>query len=117
MQTARNVAIVVVLALAVATVPGGGNAAEALLTAISIGFLLAIGFLGYRMYMEHRLTIWSMTDVRRALFYGAFGLIVLLIAGADEIMGGEGGILIWLALLGAAGFGIFKLWSDATRYS
>ena len=39
MRTLRNVAIVVLLALVVAFAPAGGNVAEAILTALTMGFL------------------------------------------------------------------------------
>ena len=40
----RNVAIVMLLALVVAFAPAGGNAADAVLTAITMGFLAAIAW-------------------------------------------------------------------------
>lgn len=117
MRTARNIAIVALLALAVAVAPGGGAAAGALLTAITMGFLAAIGYLGHRLYMESRMTLWTLSDGRRAVLYGAFGAIVLLLAGADELLETGGGTLAWLALMGLAAFAIYRIWADATRYS
>ena len=68
--TLRNVGIIVLVALAVAVIPGGSATAELLLAIISLCFLAAIGFLGYRLYMEHKFTLWSMSDQHRALLYG-----------------------------------------------
>ena len=44
LQTARNVAIILLLALVVAVVPGGDAAAEAILVAMSMAFLAAIAW-------------------------------------------------------------------------
>ena len=65
--TLRNVGIIVLVALAVAVIPGGSATAELVLAIISLGFIAAIGFLGYRLYMEHKFTLWSMSDQHRAL--------------------------------------------------
>ena len=71
MKAARNVAIIPLLALIVAAVPGGGNAADAILAAISLSFLALIGFAGYQLYRQNRLTYLGLTDGQRAMFVGA----------------------------------------------
>ena len=67
LKAARNIGVVAVVALAVALLPGGGDTAQLVLGALSLGFLAAIGFLGYRLYMENRFTLWSMSVRHRAL--------------------------------------------------
>ena len=57
LKAARNIGVVAVVALAVALLPGGGDTAQLVLGALSLGFLAAIGFLGYRLYMENRYTL------------------------------------------------------------
>lgn len=117
MQTARNVAIVMLLALVVAVVPGGDAAADTILVAISMAFLVAIAWFCYRLYVDQQLTLDSMTDGRRAILYGAVGAIALLIVGYEEFSGWAGGVLVWIALLAAAIGAIFLVWRDATTYS
>ena len=75
MKTVRNVAIIMVLALAVAFVPGGGNAADTLFAALTIGFLAAIAWLLYSLSRQNQLTLATLSDGRRAILYGGFGLI------------------------------------------
>ncbi len=87
MRTARNIAIVLLLALIFDLVPGGGNAAEAILAAVSILFLAMIGWTGYVFYRQNRLTYLGLTDRQRALLVGSLGAIVLMIAGASELTG------------------------------
>jgi hypothetical protein len=115
-RTARNVAIVMALAFAVAFLPGGGNAADAVLTAITIGFLTAIAWTLYVLSRQNQLTLAALSDGRRAILYGALGLIALLVAGSDEMFSSGGGTLAWILLLGAAIAAIWRVWSEASSY-
>lgn len=115
-RTLRNVAIVMLLALAVAFVPGGGNAAEAVLTAITMGFLAAIAWTVFVLSRQNQLTLATLSDGRRAILYGALGLIALLIAGSDEMFSSGGGTLAWILLLGASIAAIWRIWVEANTY-
>jgi hypothetical protein len=77
-QTARNVAIILLLALAVDLLPGGGEAAEAMLQALTMAFMAAIGWLVYRLYRDQELTIAGLTDSQRAGLFGSVGAIFLI---------------------------------------
>lgn len=112
----RNVAIVMLLALPVAFLPSGGNVAEAILTAITMGFLVAIAWTVYLLGRQNQLTLAALTDMRRALLYGALGMIALLIAGSDELFSSGGGTLLWIVLLGASVAAIWRVWIDANSY-
>jgi hypothetical protein len=116
MRTARNVAIIALLALAVAALPGGGTAADTTLAALFMGFLVAMGFFAYRLYMENQLTLSTLRDSQRALLYGAFGVIALMIAGADELLETGLGTLVWIGLLALSVLAIFRIWSEARSY-
>ena len=116
MRTARNIAIILALAFVVAAVPGGGNAAEAVLTTISIAFLVVIGLAAYQVYRSQKLTIMSLTDGQRALLVGAVGLIVLMIAGADEMLETSLGALVWIGLMAVAVVAIWRLWVESQTY-
>jgi hypothetical protein len=112
----RNVAIVMLLALVVAFVPGGGNAANAILAAITMAFLAGIAWALFVFSRENQLTLATLSDGRRALLYGALGLIALLIAGSDEMFSSGLGTLAWIALLGAAVAAIWRVWLEANTY-
>jgi len=116
MRTARDVAIIMLLALVVAFAPHGGNAAEALLTAITMAFLAGLAWMLFVLSRQNQLTLATLTDGRRAIFYGAFGLIALLIAGNDEMFTTGGGTLLWLLLLAASIAAIWRIWVDANTY-
>jgi hypothetical protein len=100
----------------VAFVPGGGNLAEAILTAITIGFLTAIAWTVYVLGRQNQLTLATLSDGRRAILYGALALIALLIAGSDEMFSSGGGTLAWILLLVASVGAIWRVWVEANTY-
>jgi hypothetical protein len=116
-RTARNIAIIMLLALVVAFLPGGGNAAEALLTALTMGLLAGIAWMVYTVSRENQLTLATLSDGRRALLYGAVGLIALLIAGSDKLFSSGGGTLLWIVLLAIAVGAIWRVWMEANSLS
>jgi len=115
-RTLRNAAIVMLLALGVAFVPGGGNAADAVLTAITMGFLAAIAWTIFVLSRQNQLTLATLSDGRRAILYGALGLIALLIAGSDEMFSSGAGTLAWILLLGASIAAIWRIWIETRTY-
>jgi hypothetical protein len=116
MQTARNITIIALLALGVAFVPGGGNVADTIIAALTMGFLAAIGFLGYRLYKENQLTIATLSDRQSVVLYGALGVIALMIAAADELLSSPSGILVWIGLIVLSVLAIVRVWTDANTY-
>lgn len=116
MRTLRDVAIIMALALLVAFAPSGGNVAEAILTAITMCFLAGIAWVLFVLSRQNQLTLATLTDARRAILYGALGMIALLIAGSDELFSSGGGTLVWIVLLGASVAAIWRVWIDANSY-
>jgi hypothetical protein len=116
-RTARNVAIIMVLALGVAFAPAGGNVVDAVFTALTMGFLAGITWMLYTLSRQNQLTLATLTDGRRAILYGAFGLIALLIAGSDKMFSTGGGTVLWLLLFAAAAASIWRIWMEANTLS
>jgi hypothetical protein len=116
MRVVRNVAIILVLALGVAFVPGGGDAADTVLTALTMGFLVGIAYLVYTLGRQNQLTLVSLSDGRRAILFGALGLIALLMTGTEEFFGSGFGTLVWIVLLGASVAAIWRVWLEANTY-
>lgn len=104
------------LALAVAFMPSGGNVAEAVLTAITMGFLAGLAWMLFVLSRQNQLTLAALSDGRRVILYAAFGVIALLIAGADELFASGGGTLLWILLFGASVAAIWRIWIDAHTY-
>ena len=116
MKGARNVAIIMLLALGVAFIPGGGNAVDAITTAIGMAFLAGITWMLYTLSRQNQLTLATLSDGRRAIFYGAFGMVALLIAGQDKLWSSGGGTLLWILLLAASIVAIWRIWTEANTY-
>jgi hypothetical protein len=116
MRTLRDVAIIMALAFSVAFAPAGGNVAEAVLTALTMGFLAAIAWMLYTLSRQNELTLATLSDGRRAILYGALGMIALLIAGTDELFSSGGGTVVWILLLAASVVAIWRVWVEANTY-
>jgi hypothetical protein len=117
LQTIRNVAIIMALALIVDVAPGGGAAADTVLTLLIMTFMAVIAWFVFRFYRDQELTIAGLTDVQRAGLFGSVGAIALLIVGFDELTSFAGGLLLWIALMAGAVAAIVLIWRSATTYS
>jgi len=117
MRAARNIAIILLLALAAAFAPNGGNVVEAILAAITLSFLTAITWMLYVLSREKQLTIATLTDGQRAIFFGGFGVLALCAASAEQLFRSGGGTVLWIAMLVGAVLAIYRVWVDANTYS
>ena len=77
----------------------------------------AIAWTLYVLSREKPLTLATLTDGRRAILYGAFGMIALLIAGSDELFSSGGGTLAWILLFAGSVAAIYLVWKEANTYS
>ena len=114
--TWRNVGIIALVALMVAAIPGGSDTAELLLAVLSLGFLAALGFLGYRLYMENKFTLWSMSDQHRALLYGGVTVATATLIASDRLFNSGLGTILWFSLLGGSVFAVYHAWVESRRY-
>jgi small-conductance mechanosensitive channel len=116
MTAARNFLIVALIALGFWALPGGAPTLNVILALLSIAFFAAIAFLGYRLYREHRFTIDSLEPIQRAVLYGSIGLAILTFAASSRLLDRGAGILVWLALLGIAAYGVFWVFQRYRSY-
>jgi hypothetical protein len=113
----RNIAIIVGLALAVWLVPGGDTASVTISNLLTIVFVGGLLFFGYRLYMEHRETIFGLAERQRGILYAALALGAITIVATGRLWD-EGGLgaLIWLAFLGLAVYGLVSVWRAYREY-
>ncbi|MEX2253091.1 MAG: hypothetical protein WD649_02975 [Thermoleophilaceae bacterium] len=117
MVALRNFAVVALAALAITVLPGGGAGLNVLLTLLTVAFFVAIAYLGYRLFMENRFTIESLDDRLRLVLYSSVGLAFLTFTGTARLFDiGGAGVLIWLALLGLASYGVFWVYQRYRAY-
>jgi hypothetical protein len=113
----RNVAIILAIAVAVWKVPGGGTASDTISNLFSVLFLAGLGFLGYRQYMERRMTLFGLEERQRGLLYGALALIAFALIATSRLWNSGGlGPLLWLAMLSAGGWAIYSVWRAYQTY-
>jgi hypothetical protein len=115
MRAARNVLIVALIALGFWALPGGKATMNVILALLSIAFFAAIAFACYRLYREHRFTIDSLEPIQRGVLYGSIGLAILTFAASSRLLKGPG-ILVWLALLALAAYGVFWVFQRYRSY-
>jgi drug/metabolite transporter (DMT)-like permease len=116
-ELAWKFAVIALVALALVVLPGGGNALDAVLTALTIVFFAAIALLVARLYRQYRLDIESLDANIRLALYGSLAIAVLTFTGTDRLFdAGGGGVLAWFALLAVASYGLFWAWTRYRRY-
>ena len=113
----RNVAIILLLAVAVWQLPGGGTASDVISNLLSLILLAGLVFFGYRMYMEHRVSLEGLGDQLRGVLYASLGLAVLAIVATSR-MWNAGGVLVllWFMMLGLASYGVYTVWRQSREY-
>ena len=81
----RNILIIVGLALVVWLVPGGGSGSSTIYNLLTIILTAGLLFFGYRLYMEHRATIFGLGDQQRAVLYGSLALAALALLATSRL--------------------------------
>ncbi len=114
----RNVAIIVALALVVWLVPGGERASVTISNLLTIIFVGGLLFFGYRIYMEHRETIFGLAERQRGILYAALALGTITVVATRRMWqdGGGLGAILWLAFLAAAIYGLVYVWRAYREY-
>jgi hypothetical protein len=115
-KTARNVAIVALIAAAVYALPGGGRAASTFETVLLVGFAVAIGYIGLRSYREHRVALYGLGDRYRALLYGAVALGVVVVIARKRMWETGLGELIWFALIAVVVYAAIAVYRYSRTY-
>ena len=109
--------LIALVALVLTGLPGGDNALDLLLTALSIAFFTAIALLGYRLFMQFRMDLEGLPAANRAILNRSIGLAFLTFCATSRLFDvGGGGVVIWLALLGACSYGVYWVWTQYRAY-
>lgn len=106
--------VVALVALAFTVLPGGGSALDVALTLLTIGFFAAIGFLGYRLYHQFHFELSTLSSRLTVILYGSLGLALVTFTATSRLLDQGGvGLIVWIALLALASYGLYFVW---TRY-
>jgi hypothetical protein len=113
----RNVAIVILLAVIVWQVPGGGTASLTINNLLGIIFIGGLLFFGYRLYMEHRDSIFGLEERQRGILYAALALGAVTLVATKRMWDSGGlGAILWLAFLSLAVWGLYGVWRAYRSY-
>ena len=117
MQFAWKFGVIALVALVLVVLPGGGNALDVVLTALTIVFFAAIALLVARLYRQYRLDIETLDAEHPAR-------AVRLAGDRDPdlhrhrppVRRGRRRRAVWFALLALASYGLFWVWTRYRRY-
>ncbi|MCA1677762.1 MAG: hypothetical protein LC777_01845 [Actinobacteria bacterium] len=116
-EVARNIGIVLALALVVWLVPGGGEGASVVQQVLSAVFIVMIVLIVGRLYMQFRGEIFSLGDLWRFALYAAIGVAIVTVAGSRRLFETAPGTLIWFALIAAASYTLYLVWQQYRSYA
>jgi hypothetical protein len=113
----RNIAIVIVLAVIVWQVPGGGTSAATINNILGLIFIGGLLFFGYRMYMENRDTIFGLGERQRGILYASVALAAITLVATQRMWDSGGlGAVLWLAFISASVYGLYTVWRAYREY-
>src|SRR4051812_3458282 len=116
LRIARNVAIIALLALIFDLVPGGGNAATAILTAMTIIFLGLIAYAVFLAYRQNQLSWLALSERQRDAVVISLGVLAFAIAGFDEMLSTGLGTIAWAALVAASAVTLWPTFIESRSY-
>ncbi len=100
-----------------AALAGGDATLRVVLTLLSIAFFTAIAYLGYRLYIQFRSELDSLSDRQRLVLYSAVALAFLTFCATSRMFDAGGlGALAWLSLLGICSYGLYWVWTQYRAY-
>ena|SRR6266851_3524696 len=115
-KTARNIAIIFAIAVAVYALPGGGRVAATFEAALWVAFGIGIGYMALRLYREHRVWLYGLGDRHRALLYGAVAVGVFAWAARTRMWETGSGELLWFVLIGGVVYALLEVFRHSRSY-
>lgn len=115
-KTIRNVAIILAIAAAVDFIPGSSRATSTLEAVLWVGFGVAIGYLGLRLYREHRVSLYGLGERHRALLYASAAILVFALEARSRMWQTGFGELGWFALIALVVYGFMEVFRHSRSY-
>ena len=97
--------------------PGGDTGSATVYNLLTVILTAGLLFFAFRLYMEHRATIFGLGDRQRGILYGAVALAGFAII-ATSMLWDEGGLgaMLWFAMIGLAVYGMYTVWRAYQEY-
>ncbi len=116
-EVARNIAIVVLLALVVWLAPGGGEGAAFIQQLLNALFIVAIAVFCGILYRQYRGEIFGLGDHWRLALYAAVGVAIVTMAASKRLFESGIGAFMWFALIGGASYTLYLVWQRYRSYT
>jgi hypothetical protein len=116
-ETARNIAIVVLLALVVWLAPGGGQGASFIQQLLNALFIVIMAIFCGIMYRQYRGEIFGLGDRWRFGLYAAVGVLIVTLAASRRLLHTGPGALVWVVLVGGAAYMLYLVWQQYRSYA
>lgn len=116
-KTARNVAIILVVALVVQVVPGGGEGAGLVKAILSAAFIVVTALIVGKLYRQYRAEIFGLGDQWRFALYAAVGLAIVTVAITGRLWQTPAGSVLWIGVLGACSYALYVIWQRYRSYA
>ncbi len=113
---ARNIAIILVIAAAVYFLPRGDQFSMTVGSAVYAAFGALVAYFAARMYIEHRVALYSLGDRTRALLYGAVAVAVVTITATQRMWQTGAGEVVWFVILGGVVYAFVHIWRVSRQY-
>jgi hypothetical protein len=112
LRAARNIAILMAIALVIVVVPGGGTAAGIVAAVLSLVAATLIAYFVARLYRERRVDIYGLGDLDRGLLYVAIAGVAVLLAASQEFDSTGGTLVEILGLAVCVGLliRVYEVW-------
>ena len=118
LEVARNIAIVVVIALVVWLAPGGGEGAAFVQQLLNAIFIVVMALICGILYRQYRGEIFSLGDHWRLALYAAVGVAIVTVAASGRLFdAGGAGAFAWVALIAAASYTLYLVWQRHRSYT
>jgi peptidoglycan/LPS O-acetylase OafA/YrhL len=113
---ARNIAIVILIALVVWLAPGGGEGATFIQQLLNALFIVAIALICGILYRQYRGEIFALGDTWRLALYAAVGVAIVTVAASRRLFATGLGALAWFVLVGGASYTLYLVWRQYRSY-
>ena len=116
-EAARNIGIVVLIALVVWLAPGGGEGATFIQQLLSAIFIVTMALICGILYRQYRGEIFSLGDGWRFALYAAVGVAIVTVAASRRLFETGAGAVLWFGLIGAASYTLYLVWQRYRSYA
>ncbi len=117
LETARNIGVVILLALVVWLVPGGGEGADFVNQLLGAIFIVLMALGCGMLYRRFRGEIFSLGDTWRFALYAAVGIAIVTFAASRRLFETGAGTVLWFGLIGGASYTLYLVWQRHRSYS